>query len=162
MKRLALLALPLLSGCFDVSSDEISGLGARRMSSWYETGQVKKPREDLARLVRDLMARQGYNTPDFDEKKEWIETDWDVSLSPRYREGYRTKLQAEILPLGENGYNVRVRSWMEINNASINPSDPARAVWIGAGVSDRHKDRIDEPALKLFSTLRLRLFGLNQ
>ncbi len=162
MKRLPLLALSLLFGCNISSSDEISGLGARRMSSWYETGQVKKPREDLARTVRELMARQGYATPTFDEKKDWIETDWIVNLSPRYREGYRTKMQCEIVADSDGGYNIRVRSWMEINNASINPSDPARAVWIGAGVSDKHKDRIDEPALKLFSTLRLRLFGLNQ
>ena len=161
MNRLPLLALPVFFGCIG-GPDEISGIGASRMSSWYETGQVKKPREDLARTVRELMARQGYTTPDFDAKKAWIETDWDVSLSPRYREGYRTKLQCEILPEGEGGWNIRVCSWMEINNASINPTDPARAVWIGAGVSDKHKDRIAEPALKLFSTLRLRLFGLNQ
>ena len=159
MKQVGLLALAFLSGC---AADEISGVGARRMSSWYDTGQVKKPREDLARTVRELMARQGYNVPDFNEKKGWIESDWDVSLSPRYREGYRTKLQVEIEPLDEGGYNVRIRSWMEINNASINPSDPERAVWIGAGVSDKHKDHIAEPALKLFTTLRLRLFGLNQ
>jgi hypothetical protein len=159
MKRIALLVLSLLSGC---AADEISGIGAARSSSWYETGQVKKPRADLARTVRELMARQGYNTPDFDAKNSWIETDWQVSLSPRYREGYRTKIQAEIVPLGENGYNIRVCSWMEINNASINPTDPERAVWIGAGVSDKHKDHIAEPALKLFSMLRLRLFGLNQ
>ena len=159
MKQVGLLALALLAGCV---TDEISGMGARRVSSWYDTGQVKKPREDLARTVREMMARQGYNVPDFNEKKGWIESDWVVSLSPRYREGYRTKIQAEIEPMDDGGYNVRVRSWMEINNASINPSDPERAVWIGAGVSDKHKDRIAEPALKLFSTLRLRLFGLNQ
>jgi len=161
MSRLALLSLPFLLGCI-TSPDEISGLGATRTSSWYETGQVKKPREDLARTVRELMARQGYATPGFDEKKGWIETDWQVTLSPRFREGYRTRLECEIAPLGENGYNISVRSWMEINNASINPTDPERAVWIGAGVSDKHKDHIAEPALRLFSMLRLRLFGLNQ
>jgi len=161
MNRLPLLALPFFFGCSG-GPDEISGIGASRTSSWYETGQVKKPREDLARTVHELMARQGYTVPDFDEKKEWIETEWMVDLSPRWREGTRTKIQSEIVPLGEGGYNIRVRSWMEINNASIFPSDPARAVWIGAGVSDRHKDRIPEPAIKLFITLRLRLFGLNQ
>jgi hypothetical protein len=160
MKRLSGLALALLFGCG--TADEISGLGARRMSSWYETGQVKKPHEDLARTVRDLMSRQGYNVPDFDAKKDWIETDWVVNLSPRYREGFRTKLQSELVADEFGGINIRVRSWMEINNASINPTDPGRAVWIGAGVSDKHKDRISEPAIKLFSTLRLRLFGLNQ
>lgn len=156
---MAWLLLPLLGAC---AADELSGLGANRTSDWYQTGQVKKSHEDLARTVRDLIARQGYNTPDFDARKGWIESEWDVSLSPRYREGIRTKIQAEIVPMDQGGYNVRVRSWMEINNASINPTDPARAVWIGAGVSDKHKDHVADPALKLITTLRLRLFGLNQ
>ena len=32
----------------------------------------------------------------------------------------------------------------------------------GAGVTDRHKDRISEPALRFHNMLKFRLFGLNE
>lgn len=160
MMRLLPAALILLAGC--VVNEIAAGAGANRTSPWYETGQVVKPREDLARTVRELITRCGYHTPNFDAAADLIETDWDVKMSPRYRESFRTKLEVEIVPMENRGFNIRTRSWMEVNNNSNHPSDPDRAVWVGAGVTDRHKDRINEPAMRLHSMLKLRLFGLNQ
>jgi hypothetical protein len=51
---------------------------------------------------------------------------------------------------------------MEVNNNGVNPSDPNKAEWVGAGVTDRHKDRISEPALRFHNMLKFRLFGLNE
>jgi hypothetical protein len=81
-------------------------------------------------------------------------------MSPRFREGYRSKVEAEIVPLGSGGFNVRVRSTLEINN-SENPDILQRVDWIGAGASEKHKAHIADEALKLHSTLKLRFFGLN-
>ncbi|MBV8881087.1 MAG: hypothetical protein JO332_14050 [Planctomycetaceae bacterium] len=160
MSRVCLIALGLLSGC--VVNDVTAGMGAARTSPWYQTGQVIKPREDLARTVRELISKNGYNVPAFDATSEYLETAWDTQMSPRFRESVRTKLEVEILALPNGGFNVRTRSWMEVNNNSTHPSDPDRAVWVGAGVSDRLKDHINEPAMRFHSMLQLRLFGLNQ
>lgn len=161
MKHFACLLVLALAGCV-VQDFTAGGLAANRVSDWYETGQVIKPREDLARTIRELLTRQGYVTPDFDEKAERIVTEWDVQLSPRFREGTRTKMEVQIVPLDRGGFNIRSRSWFEVNNEMQNPSIPEKAVWVGAGISDKHKDRIPEPAMRFHSMLRLRLFGLNQ
>jgi uncharacterized lipoprotein len=161
MNRFAFLLLLPLTGC--VVNDLTAGaLAAHRCSDWYETGQVKKPREDLARTIRELLSRQGYKTPNFEATASWIETDWEVNLSPRFREGTRSKLEVEIQPLGADGFNVRSRSWFEVNNEMQHPTNPDKAVWVGAAVSEKHRDRIPEAAMRFDSMLRLRLFGLNQ
>jgi hypothetical protein len=156
MSRLTLLLLALAAGC--TVSDILHGGAAAKTSSWMETGEVRKSREDICRTVRELVLRQGYPTADFVDDR--LETPWDTHLSPRFREGYRTKVEAEILPLGSGGFNVRVRSTMEIDN-SQNPSGPQKNDWIGAGASEKHKDHIADEAVKLHSTLKLRFFGLN-
>ena len=160
MKRVAPFALTLLAGC--IVSEIAAGAGASRTSPWYETGQVQKPRTDLARTIRELITRNDYQTPDFDANADTIETSWNTQMSPRFRESFRSKLEIEIVALPNGGFNVRTRSWMEVNNNSTHPSDPDQADWVGAGVADRHKDRINEPAMKFHSMLKLRLFGLNQ
>ena len=153
------LLLLLLGGCS--FNDLGAGLMMDKTSDWFHTGQIKKSREDIARTVRELITRQGYVTPDFDASAERIETTWDTHLSVRYREGYRTKIEAEILPVEAGGFNVRVRSTMEINDNDNQVSDPERARWVGAGVSERHKSHIPEPAMKLNLMLKYRFFGLN-
>jgi len=159
MKHLTASLLLLLSGC--VVNEIAAGAGANRTSPWYETGPVQKPREDLVRTIRELITRNGYSVSNFDASAQMIETDWDYQMSPRYRESFRTRLQVEIVPL-DGGFNVFTRSWMEVNNTSTHPSDPDRAVWVGAGVTDRHKDQINEAAIKFHSQLKIRLFGLTQ
>lgn len=164
MKRLVFPLLLSIGGCSSgvVTDFQAGGLAANRVSGWFETGQVLKPREDLARTIRELLTRQGYAVLNFDEKADRIETEWNVQLSPRFREGTRTKIEVKIESLDRGGFDVFSRSWFEINNEMQNPSNPEKAVWIGASVSDKHKDRIPEPAMRFHSMLRLRLFGLNQ
>jgi hypothetical protein len=159
MNRWALLFLPLLAGCTTTISDAFHGGAWVKRSDWFETGEVRKPREEIARTVREQLLRQGFTPPEFDQDQR-LETPWDVHVSPRFREGYRTKIEAEIVPVGAGGYNVRVRSTMEIDN-SDHSGMIETADWIGAGASEKHKARISDEAVKLNSTLKLRFFGLN-
>jgi hypothetical protein len=156
MKNAALLLLVALAGC----GQSAWGLMAERTSDWYETGPVRKSKDDVARTVRELILRQGYQTPEFDSDR--LETSWETRLATRWREGYRTKLEAEILPAESGGFNVRIRSTMEINENQSNPAIPERAEWVGAGISEKHKVRIPEPAIKIQTQLKNRFFGLNQ
>ena len=156
MKTLALLLLVVLAGC----GQSAWGLMADRTSDWYETGPVRKSREDVARTVRELILRQGYQTPEFNVDNR-LETGWETRLATRWREGYRTKLEAEILPAEAGGFNVRVRCTMEINENTSQPAIPERAEWVGAGISEKHKVRIPEPAIKIQTQLKNRFFGLN-
>lgn len=159
MSRWMLPLLALLAGCqAPTLSDIFNGGAASKTSEWMETGEVRKSREEIARTVCEQLLRQGYPASEFVDDR--IETPWDVHDSPRFREGYRTKIEAEILPQSSGGFNVRVRSTMEINN-SQNTSGSGRIDWIGAGASEKHKDHIGDEALKLKSTLKLRFFGLN-
>ena len=156
MKPYAILLLTLLGGC----GQSAWGLMADRTSDWYETGPVRKSKEDVARTVRELILRQGYQTPEFDTANR-LETAWETRMAVQWREGYRTKLEAEILPAEAGGFNVRIRSTMEVNENQSQPAIPERAQWVGAGVSDRHKSRIPEPAIKIQTQLKNRFFGLN-
>ena len=110
--------------------------------------------------MRELILRQGYQTPEFDPSDR-LETSWETRIATRWREGYRTKLEAEILPAESGGFNVRIRSTMEINENQTNPAIPERADWVGAGISEKHKVRIPEPAIKIQTQLKNRFFGLN-
>jgi len=134
---------------------------ADRTSEWYETGTVRKSREDIARTVRELLLRQGYQTAEFDPAQERAETAWDAHYSTRWREGFRTKMEAEILPVASGGFNVRVRSTMEINDNDSSASIPERAKWVGAGVSEKHRDHIPDQAIRVHTLLKNRFFGLN-
>ena len=107
----------------------LSGMASERTSEWFETGQVRKSREDIARAVRELIVRQGYEAPDFDASADRIETSWDTHLSIRFREGFRTMIEAEILPVEAGGFNVRVRSTMEINDNDLQCNIAERAAW---------------------------------
>ena len=156
MKYHAILLTLLLGGC----GQSAWGLMADRTSDWYETGPVRKTKEDVARTVRELILRQGYQTPEFDPSDR-LETGWETRLATRWREGYRTKLEAEILPAESGGFNVRIRSTLEINENQSQPASPERADWVGAGISEKHKVRIPEPAIKIQTQLKNRFFGLN-
>jgi hypothetical protein len=161
MNRVAWMVWPLLT--LSLSSCGLIGgsLAAERASDWYETGQVKKSREEIVRVLRELILRQGYLTAEFDPEQQRGESSWDTHFSVRWREGFRTKVEAEILPLPSGGFNVRVRSLMELNDNDSTPIAPERAQWVGAGVSDKHKIHIADQALKLHTLLKNRFFGMN-
>jgi hypothetical protein len=156
---LVMLTLPALCGC----AGFIGGsLAADRESNWYETGQVlNRSRDEIARTVKELLLRQGYLTAEFDVALERASTCWDTQYSTRWREGVRTMMEAEILPHHLGGFNVRVRSIMEVNDNENMPSVPERARWVGAGVSEKHKTHIPNQAIKLHTLLKHRFFGMN-
>jgi hypothetical protein len=160
MIRFAWLLLPFLASC---GPGQILGgsFAADTTSDWYETGQVRKNRDEILRMVRELLLRQGYLTAEVDAEQKRVETCWDAHYSPRWREGYRTKLEAEILPVDSGGFNVRIRSSMELNDNELAPSIPERAKWVGAGVSEKHKPHIPDQAIKVHMLLKTRFFGLN-
>src|SRR5262249_22563578 len=135
MIRLAWILLTLISGCNLGAEILGGGAASERASQWYETGQVRKPRADIVHTVRELLLRQGYLTAEFDAAQARAETSWDTHLSTMWREGFRTKVEAEIVPLDSGGFNVRIRSIMEINENENQPGVPERAHWVGAGVS---------------------------
>ena len=153
------MALPFVAGCL-VNQVMSFGLMAERTSDWYETPAIRKPKAEIAGAVREMIVRQGYSTPAFDAESGHIESAWDTHLSDHWREGFRTMVEAEIVP-ASGGFIVRVRSAREINDNSYSPGMADRAVWVGAGVNDRQKERIPEPAMKLYATTKLRFFGLN-
>ncbi len=158
MKLCLALMLPALAACGNITH----AFGLERTSEWYTTPPVHKPSPEIARVVRELVTRQGYDTPGFDPDASRIETAWDTHLSPRYREGYRTMIEAEILPAEGGAHTVRVRSSMEVNNNDTQGNIAERAEWVGAGISEKHKPMIPGPAIHLYTSLKLRLFGLNQ
>jgi hypothetical protein len=159
MNRLAWLLPALLSGC--LLHQTPFGLMADRTSPWLETGPVLKPRDEIVRTVRDLMIRHGYQVPEIDAAADHVETGWDTHLSTLWREGNRTMVEAEIVPLESGRFNVRIRSTMEINDNSASPAVEEKASWIPAGVVDKNKERIGAPALRLQAQLKVRFFGLN-
>jgi hypothetical protein len=163
MNRLAWMVLPLLglSSC-SMAAGVIGGsIAAERASDWYETGEVRKPRAEILHVVRELILRQGYLTAEFDAAQQRAESSWDAHYSMIWREGIRTKVEAEVLPLASGGFNVRVRSIMELNDNQATPGVPERALWVGAGVSEKHKVHIPDQALKLHTLLKNRFFGMN-
>src|SRR5258708_2784560 len=105
MNRYFWLGLLLGTGC--TPGELLSGAGAQRTSDWYETGETKKSRDDVTRLVRELIVRQGYPAPVFDADGR-TETAWDAHYSVHFREGYRTKLEVELVPVGSTGLNIRI------------------------------------------------------
>ena len=159
MTRLAWALFLLGSGCSMNSTP--FGIGAQRTSDWFETGKVMKSRQDIASTIEQLLQRQGYRLEPQDGSGTRFETDWDTHLSTHWREGYRVKIEAEILPLEDGCFNVRVRSSMEINDTSTSPGIAEQAAWVPAGVSDKHKDRIGLSALQIRTQLKTRFFGLN-
>ena len=159
-RRPVWLLLPLLGGCF-INRFTPFSLMPDRTSDWYETGSVQKPLPDIAQAVRELVTRQGYEIPAFDAQSGRIETAWDTRMSPEWREGTRTMIQVEIVPAPTGGYTIRVRSTLEINENQAQPMSPTMATWVGAGVSEKHKIHIPEPAMRLQTMLKLRFFGMN-
>lgn len=159
MKFLPLGALLCLAAC---SPDNLAGSWRpNRVSDWYETGRVMKPKREILSAVRETIIRQGFTIEDYDETSGVITSAWNVQLSSRFREGTRSMVEAEVLP-EDDAFNVRVRSYLDVNNEDKNPSIPEKATWIAAGISEKHKDRIANAAIRLQSQLKLKLIGLGQ
>lgn len=158
MKCWGAVLLPLLGGCWFL---EVAAPLTGSTSDWYETGSVRKPRREIYDLVVSTAKRQGFRVSARDPEFLWMETDWDVHLSTHWREGFRTKLEVELVPEDRGSVNVRVRSRREINDNAKNPVIEGQAMWIPAGMSEKQKARIPEPAMRLHQSLKLTFFGFN-
>ena len=149
--------LPLLAGCLLV---KVTGI-ANGIGKWHEIPTVKLPLDQIARIVHERVASLGYAIPKDDPKNGTIDSDWIVTLSPRWREGYRTRIEVVIEPLDTGGADVRIRSRREFNDNGLAPMDIAKAQWVGASLDEKHSTRVDEPAMKLHQMLKLRFFGIS-
>lgn len=150
--------LLLAAGC--TPGEMLSGAGAERTSSWFEVPRTTKSRQEIIKISRELMVREGYNAAEFDADGR-AETGWETNLSVHFREGFRTKLEVQISPAGPGAFNVQVRSTMEINDNVNDCMLASRAQWVAAGISDRQKPHIPDAAIKFHQLLKLRLIGMN-
>lgn len=155
MRTLLWAVLPLAGGCFmyDLSSPV---LGAST-SDWYEVAPVTRPVPQVMEVARDAVRRSGFTLLPSDTTDR-IFTEWIVQLSSHWREGFRTKLEVEVVKLEPGpGVKVRVRGIREINENAKDPTSAPQAHWINAGLDDKQKERIPEFALRVHQVLKLRL-----
>jgi hypothetical protein len=145
---------PLLAGCFmlDVTSPVIG----TATSEWYEIAPVSKPVPQVMEVARETVRRGGFTLLPSDGTDR-IFTEWQLQLSPRLREGFRTKLEVEVVKLERGGVKVRVRGFREVNDDAYNPSNPSNAHWINASLDDKQKDRIPEDAIRVHQILKFKL-----
>jgi hypothetical protein len=148
--------LPILTGCFLVEVTVADGVG-----KWHEIPTVKLPLDQISRIVHERVASIGYAIPKDDPKSGRIDSDWIVTLSPRWREGYRTRIEIAIAPLDTGGASVRIRSRREFNDNGLAPMDLAKAQWVSAFLDEKHSPHVDEPAMNLHQMLKHRFCGIS-
>jgi hypothetical protein len=112
--------------------------------------------------TRDVIVKQGYIVGPLDTAERRIESAWDIHLSSHWREGNRTKLEATWEPSAPGAYLIRVRSYTELNNNSKQPLSQQQAEWIGASLDKKWEARMNDPAQRFQTMLKLRFFGLGQ
>lgn len=151
----------LLGGCGLVSSI-IQPMVETSAGKWHQVGPVRRDLEEIATLTRDLILRQDFTIPDFKPTEGLIMTDWKVRLSPRFREGTRTKIEVNFHPESDGSTLIRLRSYREINENSELPMIADQADWVGASIDEKQSRYMDEPAMKLQQMLKLKLFGLRR
>ena len=137
-------------------------LAGTATSEWYPVGPVQKPVAEVLGTARDIIVKQGYTAPPVDPAARRTESGWDTHLSAHWREGWRSKLEAVVEDAPSGGFLVRVRSHTEINNNSKQPLSSQHAEWIGASLDAKWEDRMNDPALRFQTMLKLRFFGLGQ
>lgn len=158
--RIPLLVLALAqSGCSMLHG--VEDLAGTATSSWHSVGPVRKPLAEVMAVTRDIMVRQGYVVPPAAPAARRLETAWDVHLSSHWREGNRTKLEAEVEDAG-GGFTIRLRSHTELNNNSKQPLSADQAQWIGASLDKKWEDRMEDPAKRFQTMLKLKFEGLGQ
>jgi len=137
---------------------DITGVSA---GAWYEVGPIRKPLAEINGAAYETLTKQGYSFPGFDAENPSQETEWDVHLSNRWKDGYRTKVEYHSEFAEAGGYIVWIRSYREYNNTESNPLSLDQASWFPAALDDRHKEKIDDPAVRLRMSLRAKFFGIN-
>jgi hypothetical protein len=154
MKFATLLLVAPLAGCWMPSY--IVGTSA---SEWYDLPPVSRPAEDVVRLAREILARQGYRALPGKPGSGYVETDWDTQLSSHWREGYRTKVEVEVEATADGRSVTRVRSHREVNENGRNPLSASDAVWGNGSLDEKHKPKLGEPAIRVRQLLKMKLEG---
>lgn len=158
MCRILWLFAPLVAGCYIF--DPVITAATSSSSEWYSTGAIKKPKQEILATAREILVRESYKVPPFNLEGSWLQTEWKVELSSHWREGYRTKVEVELVPVAGGGTDARVRSYREFNDNAKTPMMPDDATWMPASFDDKQADKVPEPALRLRYLLRFKLLGM--
>lgn len=159
--RLLLVGLvPLLAGCFLLQWAE--PLTLTSVSEWHELPRVDRPLDELSQMAHDLLARDGYKFADYRPGSHHLMTEWDVHLSSIFREGFRRKVEVFIQPVADKTFNIRIRSYREVNDDPKYPLMEDRASWMGATIDAKQGEKIPEPAIRLRQLMKYKLYGLER
>src|SRR5687768_14583809 len=132
MKRaLVLLLLAPPAGCW-LPAYTFASSG----SDWIEIPNVAKPPEEVVRLAREVLTRQGYTLLPATPGALGLESDWDVHLSSHWRDGFRTKIEVVVESSAPGRSLVRIRDRREFNDDAKNPMNGAAASWTGASLDE--------------------------
>lgn len=132
---------------------------ASSASEWYEIPNVAKPPEEVVRVAREVLTRQGYRLLPATPADLGLESEWDTHLSSHWKEGFRTKVYVEVERLQGGRSRVKIQSYREYNDNAKAPMNLDSAQWIGASVDDKHKTKLGEPAMRVRQLLKLKLEG---
>jgi hypothetical protein len=153
MKRaLALLLLP--AGCM------MSNYVSSSASEWVDIPNVAKPPEEIVRLAREVLSRQGYRLLPETPGALGLESDWDTHLSSHWKEGFRTKVEVRVERVDGGRCRVWIRDRREFNDNAKSPTNPDSAQWVGASVEVKQKGKMGEPSMRVRQLLKVKLEGL--
>ena len=152
MRPTAAAILLSLAGC------QMATIMGESSSPWFEAGPTRLPAAEVTAITKEMILRQGHRLPStLPANATRFLSEWEVRLSPHWREGYRTRVEAEVVSVEGRGLVVRVRSQREVNNEAGKPTMAEHAQWISASLDEKQKTKIDEPALKINQLLKFKL-----
>jgi hypothetical protein len=138
MKQSWLLVLVLASsGC----TIPIDGEGG----DWEEGPVLQKSFEEIWTISIATVESKGFKIQEQDPSAGTFETEWRTTLSPRWREGHRDRIELEIVPgdpQAKAGFKIRVRVPREVNDNGRSPLSEKEAEWTSAGGNDAIRDEI--------------------
>jgi hypothetical protein len=153
--RTTLVALLLLpSGCF--LTQAASPFLQSSASEWVEVTPVQKSTDEILSALRDAFRRTGLKES-AGAGPSGMTSEWLVELSSKWRDGYRVKVETEILPLESRGVKIRLREYREVNDNFNNPTRLEDAQWMPASIDERRRGQGGEYALRVMQIVKFRL-----